>query len=84
MSRRFARLYGDGSLGVETPGLDLDDARKRLAGSTDDDDTEIVEVELRIVASHGKPKIKMVRQRRVTCPTCAEKIWLDENLEVSV
>ncbi len=49
VTRHFARLYNDGSLNVGRGGDAEDLAIKRLSGSTDDDDTQLVEVEVRVV-----------------------------------
>ena len=74
MGRRFAALYSDGSFGVEAAGRDLIDARKRLLGSSDDADTEIVEVEIKVVQIHGKPKLVTEKTSSFcTCPTCGEE-----------
>lgn len=75
---RFARLYSDGSMSVEAAGQDLESAKKLLSGSSDDDDTDFIEVHVRVVRMFGKPKMKLVKQHCITCPTCSEEIWYDE------
>jgi hypothetical protein len=77
MSRRFAALYLDGSLGVEVEGVDLISARKRLLGSSDDDTTEIVEIELKVVKSHGTPKLQKVTEHSAICPMCKTEVFID-------
>lgn len=77
-SLRYARLYDDGSLSVERGGYDLETATRHLNASSDDDDTEMVQVHTRVVRTFGKPKLKIVKQHCVTCPTCSEEIWFDE------
>jgi hypothetical protein len=67
MVRRFARRYSDGSFNVASDRQTKEEAIRAISGSTDDDDTEIVEVEVEIVASHGRPKLKIVHD---TCPLC--------------
>lgn len=57
---RYARLYSDGSFNVASSGEDRDAAVRKISGSTDDDDTQLVEVEIRVVASLGYPKLKLV------------------------
>jgi hypothetical protein len=57
---RFARLFSDGSLTVEAPGTDFLTARRRLLESSDDDDVEILEVDIRVLNTHGKPKLRVV------------------------
>lgn len=74
---RFARLHGDGSISVEPFGIDFIEARRRLLDGNDDCDTEILEVELRVVRSHGAPKLQVVAEKVVTCPTCGEEIHID-------
>jgi hypothetical protein len=78
LARRFARLYSDGSFGVDDGSADLDTARKRLGMSQDDGDTELVEVEIKVVETHGTPKLKVVKERCITCPTCSEEIFFDD------
>lgn len=58
--RRFARLYSDGSLNVSTEGESFERAKQLLSGSTDDDDTQLVQVDVRIVRSFGQPKLRLV------------------------
>jgi hypothetical protein len=77
MSRRYARLYSDGSLGVCPDGRDLVQAREELSGSTDDADTELVEVEMRIVQTFGKPKLQIVREHSAQCPTCGTEVYIE-------
>jgi hypothetical protein len=42
-------MYSDGSFNVDRGGEDEAIAIKRLSGSTDDDDTQLVEVEIRVI-----------------------------------
>jgi hypothetical protein len=79
MSKRFALLYGDGSFGVLIPDKGLDDARRELGFNGSDPDIEIVEVEIKVIASHGQPNLKVIHGKCVTCPTCQEVIDLDEH-----
>ncbi len=78
MAKRYARLYPDGSFNVDSGSTDLDTAIKRLSGSTDDDETQIVEVDIKVIATHGAPKLKVVREKCITCPTCSEEIYIEE------
>jgi hypothetical protein len=57
---RFARLFSDGSLTVETAGIDFLTARQRLLESNDDTDVEILEVDIKIIRTYGKPKLRPV------------------------
>ena len=59
-SLRYARLYSDGSFNVASDGEDQVAAVAKISGSTDDDDTQLVQVEIRVVASLGYPKLKAV------------------------
>jgi len=77
MSRRFARLYDDGSFNVDSGAVNLEDARRRLGDSDDDDETEIVEVEITVIAHHGKKRLKVVKDDCIECPTCKEQIPLE-------
>lgn len=74
---RFARVYGDGSMGIEPAGLDLIEARKRLLDSSDDDDVTIMEVEVTVIRTHGQPKLTAVREHHVACPTCGEIVHVE-------
>lgn len=74
---RFARLYPDGSLGVDAGGVDFFDARRRLLGSTDDDDTELLEIEVTVIRTHGRPKMQQVREHSAVCPTCGDTVYFE-------
>ena len=65
---RYARLYSDGSFNVASESEDQVAAVAKISGSTDDDDTQLVQVEIRVVASLGYPKMKVVEAD----PTAAE------------
>ena len=73
---RYARLYSDGSLGVEKYGVDELEARRMLCVS-DDDDTGLLEVEIRIIRTLGKPKLQTVKDHEAQCPTCGEVFYID-------
>lgn len=74
---RFARLYSDGGLGVEAAGVPYEEARRRLTGSSDDDDVELLEIEITVVRNHGQPKIQLVRGTVVQCMTCGETMHVE-------
>jgi hypothetical protein len=59
---RFARLYNDGSYNVSTEAEDYARAKRLLSDSRDDDDVELVQVEIRVVQSFGKPKLTIVSE----------------------
>ena len=67
MARRYARRYSDGSFNVASARETQEDAIRGISGSKDDDDTELVEVEIEIVASLGRPKLNIVSD---ICPGC--------------
>jgi hypothetical protein len=46
---RFARMYDDGSFNINRGDNDEATAIRRLSGSEDDDDTQLVEVEIRVI-----------------------------------
>ena len=77
---RFARLYQDGSMGVSPAADDFVTARADLIGSSDDD-VELLEVEVNVIRSYGKPKLKTVHERSVTCPTCGEEIYIEQEVD---
>ncbi len=60
LTRRYARLYNDGSLNISSEGEDVSRALHLLSGSRDDDDTQLVEIEMRIVRSLGAPKLQII------------------------
>lgn len=60
MTRRLARRYSDGSFNVSTESDDIDRARQLLNASSDDADTELVEVDITITRSFGRPKLEVV------------------------
>jgi hypothetical protein len=37
----------------------------------------VVEVELKIVASHGKAELRVVTEHSATCPMCGETVYVD-------
>jgi hypothetical protein len=83
MTRRFALLYSDGSLNVSSGGEDLENSRNKLMHSYDDPDTELVEVDIKIMVSHGTPKLKLVKTSCVVCPMCSEEIYFDDKEETN-
>lgn len=77
MSRRFGMLYADGSMNLCPESQDLLRARKELESSSDDGDTQLIEVEVKVVQMFG-PKEAKVLEHYVTCPTCQENIRLSK------
>ena len=78
---RFARLYSDGTMGVEQAGADFLTARQRLTEGHDDPDVELLEIEIVVIRSHGRPRLRAVTDRHVTCPTCGEEIYVEETAD---
>lgn len=74
---RFARLYSDGGIGVAAPGTDFETARRQLIESHDDPTVELLEIEITVLRSHGKPKLQAVTEHSATCPTCGETVYLE-------
>lgn len=74
---RFARAWPDGTMSVESGGLDYIEARKRLVESHDDDDVELLEIIVTVVRNHGRPKLAAVREHCVMCPTCGETVCIE-------
>lgn len=74
---RFARLYGDGSISVEPAGTDFLLARKRLSEGNEDPDVKLLEIEVVVLRTHGRPHLKTVTSQVVTCPTCGEDIYVE-------
>ena len=73
---RYARLFSDGGLIVMPAGMDFVAARKEMIG--EDEDTEMLEVEVTVIRTHGHPHLKEVTDRHVRCPTCGEDIYVEE------
>lgn len=59
MVLRIARLYSDGSFNVSSSD-DLEAGRRLISGSTDDADTELVEVDIVVMRNFGAPKLERV------------------------
>src|ERR1700748_2571626 len=78
---RFARLFPDGGLIVMPPGTDWFQARRELIESYDDDNIEIIEIEITVVRSHGKPKLALVTEFPVSCPTCGEEFYVERECD---
>lgn len=66
MTLRYACRYSDGSFNVSQESQDLHKARKMLLDSRDDDDAELVQVDIEIVQSFGRPKLKIVQAEPAT------------------
>lgn len=77
MSKRYARLYQDGSLSVCPEGHDLKRATAELSGSNDDDDTELVQVELKVIQIFGMPKMQLITEHSAICPTCHTEVFVE-------
>lgn len=73
---RYARLYSDGSLNVMPAGADFIASRKEMCG--EDPDTEMIEIEITVVRTHGRPHLREVTDRHIRCPTCGEEIYVEE------
>jgi hypothetical protein len=74
---RYACLFSDGGLIVMPAGMSFDAARREMMG--EDDTTEMLEVEIAVLRSHGRPHVKAVASRHICCPTCGENIYVEEN-----
>ncbi len=73
---RFARLWPDGSMSVEPAGMDFFEARKRLRDGNDDDEVELLEIEVTVIRSHGRPKLRVATEHSATCPCCGETVFV--------
>jgi hypothetical protein len=60
MTLRYAARYSDGSFNVSQESQDREKARNALIDSHDDDDVELVQVDITIVQSFGRPKLALV------------------------
>lgn len=74
---RFAQLYADGALIVMPAGHDFITARKEFLASSDDDDVELLEVEITVIRSHGRPKLQAVTEHSARCPTCGDTVFVE-------
>lgn len=74
---RYARLYADGGLGVMPAGASWEEARRNLLDSSDDDDTELLEIEITVIRTHGRPKLRVARSHSVCCPTCGDVVHVE-------
>ena len=77
---RFACLWEDGSMSVMPCDHDYARAARELIGGTGDDEIELVEVEVTVLRSFGRPRMRLVQQH-VECPTCGEHIAFDVEKE---
>ncbi len=57
---RFARMYDDGSFNINRGDDDEATAIRRLSGSEDDDDTQLVEVEIRVIRWIARKGLRVV------------------------
>ena len=73
MSKRYGMLYGDGSMNLCPDGQDLDRARREMAASICDGDTQLIEVEIQIIHFYGLKEVPR-HEHSITCPTCHEEI----------
>ena len=76
---RYARLWPDGEMAVMKAGLAYEDAREEM--SREDPDVEMLEVEITVLRSHGRPQLNAVTSRCVHCPTCGENIYVEETTD---
>lgn len=74
---RYARLYADGGIAVMPAGMSWEAARQNLLDSSDDDDTELLEVEVIVVRTHGRPKLRVASSYSACCPTCGETVFVE-------
>lgn len=74
---RYARLYADGGIAVMPAGMSWEAARQELLDSSDDDDTELLEIEITVIRTHGRPKLRMIRTHSACCPTCGEVVEVE-------
>lgn len=76
---RFARLYGDGDMIIMPAGMAFDAARKEMCG--EDPHVEMLEVEITVIRTHGRPHIRAMTDRHINCPTCGEEIHVEETAD---
>lgn len=74
MSERYARLYGDGSFDVFSDTKDLETARRMLSCSSDDNDTQLVLVDIKVRQIFGPKAIECKTEPFIKCPCCGEEI----------
>ena len=60
-------------------GLPFDEAKREMDGH--DPDVEMLEVEVIVIRTHGRPHIKAVTNRSISCPTCGEEIYVEETAD---
>lgn len=72
---RFARLWPDGSMGVEPVNTTFEEARVRLEAV--DPDVELLEIEVVVVRTHGKPRLQLVTEHSARCPCCGEVVSIE-------
>jgi hypothetical protein len=77
MSKRYAILYSDGSFNVSNDGEDLISARKRL-GNCDEED-ELVQVEIKVIQTFGKPNLQIAGELSAVCDTCHSTVYFETN-----
>ena len=73
---RYARLWPDGEMTVMKAGMAFEDARETML--REDPDVEMLEIEVLVLRSHGRPQLRAVASRCVDCPTCGESIHVEE------
>lgn len=74
---RYARLYADGGIAVMPAGASWEEARRNLLDSSDDDDTELLEIEITVIRTHGRPKLRAASSYSACCPTCGETVFVE-------
>lgn len=80
MSKRYAALYSDGSFNVSSDGCDLIEAQKRIAYNTSDEDTKLVEVEIKVtkIIHETNPSFQSVTESSVQCPCCGTEVFIEK------
>ena len=71
MSKRYALIYTDGSMNVHADNsVTLTEARRMLGLSGDDPDTELVEIEVKVLQRFGPKEVEKMPEHSVACPVC--------------
>jgi hypothetical protein len=58
-------------------GASWEEARRNLLDSSDDDDTELLEIEITVIRTHGRPKLRAASSYSACCPTCGETVFVE-------
>jgi hypothetical protein len=78
-TKRFAILYSDGGFNVLNQGHDLISAQKEGMWSHSDEDTKLVEVDIKVtkIFHEKNPRFQVATEHSANCPCCGTEVFIE-------